>query len=235
MKSKFAHSKFGSMLAFLDILFNMFMGAMFLFILSYVQIKPDDAPNHPTVEYRAEYIISMTWPDDSFDDVDLWVMLPSEKKVYFRAKDVDGYATLDRDDRGAATDAYNENGVPKILEYNKEIVTFRSKVAGHYVVNVHVWKTNDTFADFKSDRRLPYKVRVILTKLNPKLEEVITAEFIMEYQGQQKTAFTFDIDEQGNIINIDKSANVPFIDAEKAIRDATDHGIGSGNESPGDH
>ena len=67
-------------LAFLDMLFNFTMAFAFLFLISMMLIKPESksAPKS-AVEVQAEFIINMTWPNDSIDDIDMWIMIPGGK------------------------------------------------------------------------------------------------------------------------------------------------------------
>ena len=66
--------KFKSSIGFTDMLFNLLVGFVFLFVIAFILINPpvkkSDAPK------KAEYIITLEWEDDSHDDVDLWVKEP---------------------------------------------------------------------------------------------------------------------------------------------------------------
>ena len=64
------------------------------------------------VDIVAEYIIKITWPTDSPDDIDLWMRDPLGNFVGFKSKDV-GLMSLNRDDLGTSNDTvYDPKGKP---------------------------------------------------------------------------------------------------------------------------
>ena len=64
--------------------------------------KSSEVGNYDVI-VNAEFIITMSWPKDSKDDIDLYVMDPAGNIVYFRDKD-NGLMHLDRDDLGDKND-----------------------------------------------------------------------------------------------------------------------------------
>ena len=70
---------------FIDLLFNALLGFTFLFLVSVMFIKPDARKGR--VNLKAEYIISVTWPDHLADDIDLWVQDPIGEIVSYLQKD----------------------------------------------------------------------------------------------------------------------------------------------------
>lgn len=203
------NNKYKADLGFLDMLFNMLMVFAMLFLLSYILIKAENAKK--SVERKAEFIIEMTWPDKSFDDIDLHLMLPDKKQIDFTNKDVE-YASLDRDDRGADGDTYTDaNGKLAVIEVNKEVASIRAIVPGTYVVNVHMYRIQNTIGELHSDVSLPYPVKVKLIKINPTVSDIAEVEKIVDHVGQQVTAFSFTVDEKGNVTNVDKEDQILFI------------------------
>lgn len=203
-------SKYGSNLAWIDMLYSMVAICSFLFIVAYAMINPD--VKKKTVDLKAEYVVTMTWPDKSADDIDLHLLMPDGGHVFFQNKDVK-YITLDRDDRGMFNDVYTDgDGVAQMIYLNKEIITIRAVVPGHYVVNVHVYEPKDGAWGFKAEDRLPYNARVTLIKLNPSAVDVITKDVMLERSGQQVTAFSFDIEKDGSISNVVTDVSIPFIE-----------------------
>ena len=81
---------FNSNLSFIDLLFLLVVHIFALFILAIIMINP---PAAKKVDEKAELLITMTWPDDNADDVDLWVLLPNNEKVGYAKKEA-SYATL---------------------------------------------------------------------------------------------------------------------------------------------
>ena len=56
-------------LAFLDLLFNTLLCFAALFALSFILINP--SKQNKNVEAKADFIITVTWPADMDDDVDM--------------------------------------------------------------------------------------------------------------------------------------------------------------------
>ena len=93
--------KYKSSVAFIDLLFNITIGFAMLFIIAFLLINPITKKGDVIV--KAEFIITMSWPKDSKDDIDLYVMDPQKNIVYFRQRDK-GLINLDRDDLGYSND-----------------------------------------------------------------------------------------------------------------------------------
>jgi len=70
-------SKYHSNVSFLDLLFNLVVGFVMLFIIAFILIRP--IAENKQIEQKAEYIINVTWPQSFADDVDTWLMDPEEK------------------------------------------------------------------------------------------------------------------------------------------------------------
>ena len=80
------HRSYGSQVAFIDLLFNTLVGFVFLFVMAFILINP--IAKKSNVDIVAEYIIKITWPTDSPDDIDLWMRDPLGNFVGFKSKDV---------------------------------------------------------------------------------------------------------------------------------------------------
>lgn len=191
--------------AFVDMLAAMLATYAALFILSVMQIHP--AESKPGVEMKAEFLVTLTWPQGNLDDIDLHLLLPDRKMVNFRAHD-QGWALLDHDDIGV-NGFYFIDGAPKQLEH-KEVISIRAIVPGTYVANVHVYRHNESYADMQSNPALPFPVHVKLTKLNPQVQDVSEVDVMLSSVGEQKTAFAFDVRANGDV-SVDTTADRPFI------------------------
>src|SRR5579884_261029 len=86
---------------FTVVLFKALQVLAFLFFIALLAMKPASDPGK--VIKRAEFIITMTWPDQHPDDVDLYVQDPAGKLVWYNQRDV-GLMVLERDDRGDTND-----------------------------------------------------------------------------------------------------------------------------------
>lgn len=178
-------NKFKSTTAFQDLLFNMLIGFVFLFIVALLLINPitkkSDAPK------KAEYLVTIEWADSSINDIDLWIRGPSGDIASFQKREA-GLLHLERDDLGQKNDTIH--GVT--LMRNEETVTLRGIEAGEYEVMFHVY--------FMRSGNSDKNVRFRLTQINP---YGIRLEGSREYssQGQAVSLFRFTLDEDGKLVN----------------------------------
>src|SRR5262249_12445696 len=145
----------------------------------------------------------------NLDDIDLHLLLPDGRRVYFRQREIE-YVLLDHDDLGSNGVYKAADGTVKRIPEHKEVISLRAVVPGTYVANVHVYSIAAGSAQEPSDPKLPFPVKVTLTKLNPRVVEVAQTEVVMSRLGEQKTALQFAIDEQGAVA-VERDADVPFI------------------------
>lgn len=176
---------------FTDLLFNALLGFTFLFLVAIMFMNPEAKSG--IIDPKAEYIITISWEDNSPDDIDVWLEDPEGRLVYFRNTEA-GLIHLDRDDRGALNDTININGQDVANPLNQEIVTIRGVVTGEYIVNLHY---------YASQTNSPVDVSVRLVKVNPSLEVIYYGNVLMEKQGSEETAVRFNIDRDGDIADID--------------------------------
>lgn len=211
MSSRNSH-KYASNLAFLDILFNMVMAFSFLFLIAFLLIRPAKADaSDKNMKLRAEFMLTMTWPDKSFDDLDLWLKLPDGRTVSYRRRDVE-FVTLDRDDRGIWGDIItDENHNRKQIFLNKEMMTIRAIVPGRYVAAVHAYNTSSSAYEFESQAQLPYKSKLELTKLNPISTEVASVDVDLHSSGQAETFLAFEVAEDGSVKNVELHPSDAFV------------------------
>lgn len=215
MRRSAAHTRFRSDLAFLDMLFNMVLAFAFLFVIAVLLIRPPTTVK-ANVEMKAEFMITMTWPDDSIDDVDLWLLLPTGAKVGYSNKDFEN-AALDRDDRGAHGDTMwkDSDMAEKILiKRNEEIITIRAIVPGRYVIAGHLFGVYDHVDGFKGGSAPPYEVQLKVLKLNPKVETIATSKITLEQLTQQSAFVAFTLQQDGTVTDIEQNpadviVNVP--------------------------
>ena len=175
---------------FTDLLFNALLGFTFLFLVAIMFMNPEAKSG--IIDPKAEYILTITWEDNSPDDVDVWVEDPEGQIVWFRTPEA-GLLHLDRDDRGLVNDTITINGEEVQNPLNQEVVTLRGVVQGEYVVNLHY---------YASETGKPIDVNVRLAKVNPKLEIVYYGTVNMEKRGDEKTAVRFSIGRDGDIYGI---------------------------------
>ena len=186
-------NNYNTNLSMLDLLFLVCLGFSALFILSYVQIKEKNTKSKHDIEIKAEFIITVTWPSDQDCDVDTYVQDPNENLVFFKSRE-SGLMHLDRDDLGYKNDSINNQ-----LQYNenREVVTLRGISEGEYVVNVHMFNKR------KVEQTTPVTVR--LEKINP-YKSIIINTVELQNTSDEKTAFRFSLDKNGNVIDTNKNS-----------------------------
>jgi hypothetical protein len=176
----------------LDLLFNTLVGFVMLFIISFLLINPSF--KKADIKTKAEFVISVTWNDNSQDDVDTWLQDPTGNVLHFRQKDV-GLAHLDRDDLGKINDVITL-GDGRRIEYahNQELTTIRGFVSGEWVLNVHMYNKRDSN---------PSLVEVRIDKLNPTVQTLFYKKIVMKRKLEEVTVTRFVMTNQGDIISWD--------------------------------
>ena len=79
-----------------------------------------------------------------------------------------------------------------VVDFNEEIVSFRGVTGGDNIVNVHVYSKRD---------EEPTKATIKLIRIKP-FKEVVVKEKEFVATGDQKTAFRFTTNKDGDIIDI---------------------------------
>ena len=211
--------KYVSNVAFTDLLFNIVVGLAFLFLLAFILMNP--IAKDKDIEEKSDYIIILTWDDESGDDIDLWMRDPLGNILSFRNRE-DALMHLDRDDLGLSNDKVElpEGGYVYVYR-NKEVASLRGVHEGEYLVNVHVYNKKP----WKDSSMKPSNIRVELIKLNP-YDEVTQAEFIATKRGQEFTAFHFTLDKDGEVIGI-RDEREPLIGASSV------HSVSGSGQSSG--
>jgi hypothetical protein len=185
------NEKFKSTIGFIDIIFNILIGFAFLFIIAFILIKPE--AKKEDFERKAEFVITMEWPLDRVEDVDLWVSDPHGSTASFRTPRVN-LMHLDKDDLGTRNDTVMVNGLPVVIKINREVITIRGIIPGEYIVNAHL------YSNYNSE--LPFNVTVEVIKVNPVYSVIFKGEKAFTYKGQEQTFIRFKIDHEGNVVEL---------------------------------
>jgi len=198
--------RYVSNVAFTDLLFNIVVGLAFLFLLAFILMNP--IAKDKDIEEKSDFIIILTWDDESGDDIDLWVRDPLGNILSFRNRGV-GMMHLDRDDLGLSNDkVQGPDGKVVYVYRNKEVVSLRGFSEGTYLVNAHVYNKKP----WKDGKQHRSNIKIELIKLNP-YNEVAQAEFVAIGRGQEFTAFHFTLDDEGEVIKL-SSEREPLIGAK---------------------
>ena len=103
------------------------------------------------VKPKAEFLITADWKVELDSDVDLWVVGPEKKPVFYGSRDV-GCASLDRDSLGYSTSLITlADGSTAQSESNKETTTLRCIAPGHYDIGVNLYSDRELAKGAKSN------------------------------------------------------------------------------------
>jgi len=204
-------NRFKSTTGLNDLLFNLLIGFVFLFVVAFLLINPptkkSDAPK------KAEYLIIIEWDKDANDDVDLWVKDPMGNIVSFTNK-MGGLLNLEKDDLGWQNDKWLQpNGTEVVIPINREVITIRGIVPGKYQVAAHIYSKKITYTIntsngkyTKHENKSSGYVDATLIRLNP-YGEVYKTQKIYKSKGQVLTMFNFVLDANGDVTSLDERSN----------------------------
>ena len=171
-------------------LFKALQVVAFLFFLALLVMNPE--AKQGKIDTKAEFIISMAWPDSHPDDIDLYVEDPIGNIVWYHVREA-GFMVLDRDDRGGLNDSIMVNGKKISSPIREETVSIRGIVAGEYTVNVQY---------YLAIQHNPIPVSVKVEKINPAVEVVHYDTITLDHAGQEKTAVRFRVAQDGKVTDI---------------------------------
>lgn len=181
---------------FTDLLFNTLLGFTLLFFIAIIFMNP--IAKLGNVNFKAEYIITVSWPEDQPDDIDLWVQDPYQETVSYLRKEA-GWLNLDRDDRGDLNDTVMVNGKKVVHPINQEVVTIRGIISGEYIVNLHY---------YQSVSNKPVRTVVKIEKVNPVLRLVFIDQLVLNKLDDEKTVLRFELDADGEIVSMNQLPKV---------------------------
>jgi hypothetical protein len=175
---------------FSDLLFNTLLAFVMLFAIALVAMNPKAKTG--VIDAKAEFIITVSWPDMNPNDIDTWIEDPGGNKVWFRAREA-GMMHLDRDDRGLSNDSIVVNGQQIVNPLNQEVVTIRGFAPGEYTVNAHYYDSKDG---------QPVNVTVSVVKVNPRAEVVFYGTVALARKGDEGTAVRFSVNRDGGVDSV---------------------------------
>ncbi|MFK7964861.1 MAG: hypothetical protein AB8C46_12940 [Burkholderiaceae bacterium] len=192
---------------FYDMLFNMLIAFVFCFIIALLAINPR-AMKAGDVPAKAEYIVTLSWPDNDPNDLDMWAEGPAGELIWFRARE-SGLMHLDRDDRGLSNDKVVVDGKTFINPLNQEVITIRGISPGEYVVNAHYYESNKgpksaETTNSAAGQAVPVTLTVV--KVNPRAEVVFYGQKTLSNKGDEVTMARFTIAADGEVSGINTLA-----------------------------
>jgi hypothetical protein len=186
-------------------LFKALQVVAFLFFLALLAMNPE--AKQGKIDTKAEFIITMSWPDNHPDDIDLYVEDPLDNIVWYHTREA-GFMVLDRDDRGGINNSIMVNGKRIMSPIREETVSIRGIVAGEYTVNVQY---------YLAIQKAPVPVSVKVEKINPMVEVIHYDTIMLDHAGQEKTALRFRIAEDGSVKDINH-ADKSLIQLTRSVR-----------------
>src|SRR6266851_861746 len=173
-------------------LFKALQVVAFLFFIALLVMNPETKQGK--IDTKAEYIITLSWPDSHPDDIDLYAEDPLGNIVWYHEREA-GFMVLDRDDRGGLNNSITVNGRKVMSPIRQETISIRGILAGEYTVNVNYYLATTT---------APVPVSVKIEKVNPTVEVVYYDTVMLNKQSDEKTAARFKIDEKGNVVDVNQ-------------------------------
>ena len=171
-------------------LFKALQVVAFLFFLALLVMNPE--AKQGKIDTKAEFIVTMNWPDNHPDDIDLYVEDPLGNIVWYHTREA-GFMVLDRDDRGGINNSIMVHGKRIMSPIREESVSIRGIVAGEYTVNIQY---------YLATQNAPVPVSVKVEKINPMVEVIHYDTITLDHAGQEKTAVRFRMAEDGSVTDI---------------------------------
>jgi hypothetical protein len=171
-------------------LFKALQVVAFLFFIALLVMNPETKQGK--IDTKAEYIITLSWPDSHPDDIDLYAEDPLGNIVWYHEREA-GFMVLDRDDRGGLNNSITVNGRKIANPIRQETISIRGILAGEYTVNVNY---------YLATQPAPVPVTVKIEKVNPHVEVVSYDTVMLDHMGQEKTAARFKIAANGDVLDV---------------------------------
>ena len=179
---------------FVDLMMSTLVVVTSLLMASIAIEKAKKTPKDANMRMEGEYAIVIAWPDDSTDDVDLYVRDPDGKIAYFGSHDV-GLMHLEHDDQGGVSDSVRTHGrgghrdADIKVQRNGERAVLRGIIPGEYIVNVHMYNKRAVEAT---------PVSVILYRLKGEGSALVQKQAWLRAMGDEVTVFRLTLQEDGS-------------------------------------
>jgi len=189
---------------FIDLLFNMLVGFVFLFFIAFILINPiaDDGKIDPP----DQAMIVVNWSDNSKLDVDIWIRDPNGNILSFTNRTIPGMH-LEKDDLGFGNDSYDGN---VIYNKNQEVVHITKLFEGTYQVSLHLYSDHadilpqDVTVEFMSIKNFRKLGSKTITFSNKGQEQPILSFYGFDLQVIKDVNWKFD----GTVVNWGKVQQV---------------------------
>ena len=166
---------------FRDAMFLLILGMVASLFLINLLINPK-SEKQAEIPIQDEVVIQAFWPSGTAYDVDLWVMGPDKIPVGWGHHETTSAVNLERDDRGIINDA---------SDVNYEMIAVRKRLAGEYVVNVHLYNP------YSEPLPVPVTVNVVGKE---DLGEIYSGVVLINQWPREVTAVRFSLGEDGKLV-----------------------------------
>ena len=173
-------------------LFKALQVVAFLFFIALLVINPE--AKQGKIDTKADFIVTMTWPDSHPDDIDLYAEDPLGNIVWYHVREA-GLMVLDRDDRGGLNNSIMVDGKRMSSPIRQETVSIRGIIAGEYTVNIN---------HYLATTNAPVPVSVKVEKVNPTVEVIHYDTMIVDHAGQERTAVRFRVADSGRVTDVNR-------------------------------
>lgn len=191
-------------IGYIDLSLNLMLGFAALFIILLMILKTETVSEPTNMDVRGHIVIKLTWNENYDSDIDLWVKAEEPLEIVGFKNKQGKRMFLDYDDTGSNNDTLSALGtiIKTVADpVNQEIMYIKLKVESRFVVNIHYYRKN-------SD---PVDCLVEIISIDPKFRLLKSKEIKLEFKGQEKTAFVFYTDENGNVTKIEDNIEEPFV------------------------
>lgn len=179
-----------STFGFIDLLFNMLVGFVFLFFIAYILINP--IADKGKVDPPDIAMIVVDWPNDSKLDIDIWIKDPMGNVLSFTNKTRPGMH-LEKDDLGAGSDSFQGK---LIYNKNQEVVHLTNLFPGQYTMTLHLYAVHGDKGNLPQDAKVKFMTIKRYALLGDKT-------ISMGAKGQEAGVMAFWVDEEQRIVKID--------------------------------
>ena len=174
---------------FRDVLSLALLGFIAIIVLLLPHINPKGVENASNAPISGNLIVEITWPNNQHVDVDLWVQAPKDVIVGFSNKGGALFNLL-RDDLGRMMD---------LTDINHEIAYTRGIVAGEYVINAHLYRSN-----WRTPPPVKVETAISIKKAKPDgttfVAPILFTTANLDHQGQEITLVRFTLNEDGTLV-----------------------------------
>ena len=193
--------RYGNLLGYVDICMNMLMAFVLLFAFAFMMIRLQESviKKQSALSMNSKMVVHLSWPNDSNDDIDLWVKTERPLAVVGYKSKASRNMFLDNDTLGKSSSELVMRDGKFVSTYgNNEHLHLKECTDTHVTVNAHY---------YRSYMSQPVQIKVELIRLDP-LATLHSATVVLLKPGQERTVFQFDLTEDCTVSNINDAQSM---------------------------